>query len=141
MADNVTITAGSGTTVAADDIAGVFYQRVKLAHGADGTATDVSTTAPLPVTQQASTPTVVAVPGSATAVTLLAANTARRGACIFNDSTAALYVKWGAGATTALYTARVAPGQLYELPLPVYTGILTGIWSAAAGNAMITEVA
>ena len=40
MADNVAITAGSGTTVAADDIAGVMHQRVKLSLGADGTAVD-----------------------------------------------------------------------------------------------------
>lgn len=36
MADNVAITEGSGTTIAADEIAGVKYQRVKIALGADG---------------------------------------------------------------------------------------------------------
>jgi hypothetical protein len=40
MADNVAITAGSGTTVAADDIAGVMHQRIKVSLGADGSATD-----------------------------------------------------------------------------------------------------
>lgn len=40
MADNVAVTAGSGTTVAADDVGGVMYQRTKLALGADGSATD-----------------------------------------------------------------------------------------------------
>ncbi len=40
MADNVTITAGSGTTIAADDISGVYHQRVKLSLGADGVAAD-----------------------------------------------------------------------------------------------------
>lgn len=40
MADNVTITAGTGTTVAADDLAGVLYPRVKISLGADGSATD-----------------------------------------------------------------------------------------------------
>ncbi len=42
MADDVAITAGSGTTVATDEIAGRHFQRVKLTIGADGTATDVS---------------------------------------------------------------------------------------------------
>ncbi|MGH9766100.1 MAG: hypothetical protein ACREAB_01595 [Blastocatellia bacterium] len=38
MADNVAITAGSGTTIATDDISGVHYQRVKLVDGTlDGT--------------------------------------------------------------------------------------------------------
>jgi hypothetical protein len=40
MVDNVSITAGSGTAIAADDVAGVLYQRVKLALGADGVAAD-----------------------------------------------------------------------------------------------------
>lgn len=40
MADNVAITAGSGTSVATDEIGGVHHQRVKLGLGADGTAVD-----------------------------------------------------------------------------------------------------
>jgi hypothetical protein len=40
MADNTPITAGSGTSIATDDIGSVFYQRVKVSLGADGTATD-----------------------------------------------------------------------------------------------------
>lgn len=42
MVDNVAITAGSGTTIAADDIgAGVLAQRVKPVWGPDGTGNDV----------------------------------------------------------------------------------------------------
>lgn len=41
MADNVNITPGSGATVAADLINDVYYQRIKLGVGADGTATDL----------------------------------------------------------------------------------------------------
>jgi len=51
MADNVDITPGTGATVAADEIAGVKYQRVKNTYGADGAATDVSRATPFPVTQ------------------------------------------------------------------------------------------
>ncbi|TIX27291.1 hypothetical protein [Mesorhizobium sp.] len=40
MADNVNVTEGTGTVVAADDIAGVKHQRVKMSLGADGSATD-----------------------------------------------------------------------------------------------------
>lgn len=49
MADNVAVTPGSGASVAADEISGVYHQRVKVEFGADGTATDVSAAAPLPV--------------------------------------------------------------------------------------------
>lgn len=61
MADNVAITAGSGTNIAADDVGGVLFQRVKPAFGVDGSATDVSAGAGLPVssgyTEVACTPT------------------------------------------------------------------------------------
>jgi hypothetical protein len=49
MADNVNITPGSGEVVAADEVAGAKYQRVKLTWGADGTANDTSASSPLPV--------------------------------------------------------------------------------------------
>ena len=49
MADNVGYTPGSGATIAADDVGGTLYQRVKLAIGADGEATDASSANPLPV--------------------------------------------------------------------------------------------
>lgn len=49
MADNIAVTAGSGTTVAADDIGSVYYQRIKVTYGADGSATDASPASPLPV--------------------------------------------------------------------------------------------
>lgn len=41
MADNVSITAGSGTVIAADDVTSVFYQRVKLDIGGDGATVPV----------------------------------------------------------------------------------------------------
>ena len=68
MADNVSITAGTGTTIAADDIGGVLHQRVKLSQGADGSATDVSSAAPLQVTlaNTGANATAVKVDGSST---------------------------------------------------------------------------
>lgn len=49
MADNVAITAGSGTNIAADDVSSVFYQRVKLDFGADGASAPATAATPLPV--------------------------------------------------------------------------------------------
>lgn len=55
MTDNVTVQTGigaslpAGTAIATDNIAGLNYQRIKPTFGVDGTATDVSTTSPLPV--------------------------------------------------------------------------------------------
>lgn len=50
MTDNTTLNSGSGgDTIASDDIGGVKHQRVKVQHGADGAATDVSAASPLPI--------------------------------------------------------------------------------------------
>lgn len=50
MADNfATNTASGGETFASDDIGGIQHTRVKVQHGTDGSATDVSTSSPLPV--------------------------------------------------------------------------------------------
>ena len=57
MADNVGYTPGSGATIAADDIGGVLYQRVKLIHGADGIAHETADGNPLPVYQRDSAAT------------------------------------------------------------------------------------
>lgn len=69
MADNVGYTPGVGAEVAADEIGGVLYQRVKVNFGADGSTTDVSAGNPLPV----SLPGSVAVTGPLTDAQLRAA--------------------------------------------------------------------
>jgi hypothetical protein len=50
MADNVGYTPGTGALVAADEIAGVLHQRIKIGVGVDGVAVDVSSANPMPVT-------------------------------------------------------------------------------------------
>ncbi len=58
MVDNVAITAGTGTTIAADDLgAGVLAQRVKPGWGPDGTGNDIDTATgkPLPVQVRSAT--------------------------------------------------------------------------------------
>ena len=49
MSDNIGYTPGTGATIAADNVGGVLHQRVKLTHGADGTATDATEANPLPI--------------------------------------------------------------------------------------------
>lgn len=49
MPDNVAYTPGAGATIAADEIAGVLYQRVKPVTGVDGEAADVSQQNPMPI--------------------------------------------------------------------------------------------
>lgn len=96
------------------------------------------------VAQKAATGTLSNVASSATSVTVLAANSARIGATITNDSSALLYVKFGTTASTTSYTvvlagAASAPFSYYEVPAG-YTGRIDGIWASASGNARVTEI-
>lgn len=72
------------------------------------------------------------VDSSEVTVVLLAANQNRLGASITNDATGDLYVKLAAGAAADSYAVKLGTGDYFELPAPVYPGIITGIWSAAA---------
>lgn len=91
------------------------------------------------VTPSTASATLSNVSSSASNVTLLAANASRKGAAFFNDSTAFLYLKLAATATSSSYTVKMGPSDYYELPNPVYTGIIDGIWASANGAVRVTE--
>lgn len=91
------------------------------------------------VTQKALTGTSSNVAGSASSVTLLAANTARLGATVYNDSTAALYLKLGATASATSFAVKMQPDAYYEVPFGYY-GVVDGIWGSATGSARVTEL-
>jgi hypothetical protein len=90
-----------------------------------------------PATTQTSTTSTVA--GSASSVQLLAHNGGRKGATVYNDSTALLYVKLGTTASTSDFTVKMQPDQYYEVPFD-YVGKIDGIWASATGNARMTEL-
>jgi hypothetical protein len=102
---------------------------------------NVSAAGALSVGPAPGTGTQSSVASSASSVTLLAANAARKQATFFNDSTATLYLLLGTGpASATAYTVQLLPQAYFEIPWPVYTGQVTGIWSAANGNCRVTEL-
>lgn len=81
---------------------------------------------------------------SATSVTLLEANEARRGLHLYNTDANAVYVKFGATATATSFTVKIPADGYWEMPvgfnLPAYTGKIDAIWVAAgSGKMIITE--
>ena len=88
----------------------------------------------------AGTATLSNVSGSASSVELLAANAGRRGAYFYNDSTALLYINFGATASATAFTVLVPPSGFYEMPSPPYTGSIKGIWASATGACRATEL-
>ena len=116
MADNLTI------PVATKDIGGFHHQRV------------------LPTS--AATASVTSVDDNNASVSLLAANSNRISATIFNDSSALLYVLLGTGtASSTNYTAKVYSNGYYEIP-STWQGAVQGIWATDPndGAARITEM-
>jgi len=90
------------------------------------------------------------VASSASSVTLFSAYTADHGRCVFNDSTAVLYLKFGATASAADYTVQIPAGGYFEFPLGgsgiytgqapgIYSGEVDGIWASANGYARLTS--
>lgn len=90
-----------------------------------------------PTTASTATPTNVAA--SASSVALLAANPSRLGAIIVNDSPSKLYAKMGATASTTSFSVLIPANGYWEVPFS-YTGQIDGIWTAANGDARITEL-
>ncbi len=140
MADNTTLNAMSGgDTIADDDIGGVKYQRVKVNYGDDGVAIDASDAKPLPTKQYAANAALTNVATSTTSAQLLPANPDRRGAIVYNDAAATLYVKLGATASTTSYSYAVTPGGTLETPFG-YSGRLDAILASGTGTARVTEL-
>lgn len=86
-----------------------------------------------------STGTSTIVPAAIASTVLLAANPDRKGVIFHSGSTAVLSVKLGADATATDRAFPLGLGDYYELPFG-YTGIISGIWSAADGNLVVTEL-
>lgn|SRR5574341_381631 len=91
-----------------------------------------------------STGALTTVNDTAASATILAANNARKGATIWNDSTSVLYLLLASGTASATNSSvKLNANDIYELPVctgGVYRGVINGIWSAdAAGAARITE--
>jgi hypothetical protein len=95
----------------------------------------------LPVTATVSSGSAVTrVVSSATDVIILAENTARRGASVYNSDANALRLLLAAGTSSATnFSVEMASNTYFEVPFG-YTGALKGIWTAVgAGAAQVTE--
>lgn len=142
VADNVQINLGQGgAVIAADEISSVAYQRIKLIYGADGVNSgDVAAANPLPAAPPyPSVATCSTAAGTTASVTFFSSNASRKGASVFNDSTAVLYLKHGTTAASTDFTAKLNAAEFYELPFPPYTGRIDAIWVSATGTAKLTE--
>lgn len=139
MADNVAITPGSGDSIAADDISGAKYQRIKIIHGADGVNDgDVSSANPLPVTTSGvSTFRTLDLDESEEEIKATAGNV--YGYYFYNASASVRYLKWynatvanvTVGSTTPFRTYPLPPNSAGHISLPYPISFSTAITVAA----------
>lgn len=83
------------------------------------------------------TATVTSVSVSTTVATLSASNAAKSQVIVYNEA-GTLYVKLGAGATSASYSYRLTANTALEIA--GYYGIVTGIKASGTTAALVTEV-
>lgn len=91
---------------------------------------------PVLVTTTTSTPVTV----STTVATIAALNTARKALFIYNDSGRDVFVRLAAGATDSVFTLKMEKDDYYEMPQPIYTGVITAITDAGSGDILVTEL-
>lgn len=83
---------------------------------------------------------VTRVNAATSSTNLLVALGNRSMALFWNDSSSTCYLKFGAGASTISFTWKLASNSGFELPSPIYGGLITAVWDAAVGAMQITEL-
>lgn len=103
--------------------------------------TGADTSVPISARPLSTTSTVTQVAPLTVTQTLLAANTLRMGAIVFNDSASLLYLKLGASASSSSFTVKVQSRGYYELPSG-YAGIVDAVSSSVSGTdqILVTEL-
>lgn len=142
---SVSITPGSGASVDARSQPGGDLRQVVVIGDGDTTPIAPVDGAGLHVHagKTATSPTPARVASAITSTLLLALNAARQGVVVHNDSSADLFVKFGTAASATSYVYKVSSQGHLVLPepgQPLYTGVIHGIWSAAAGAATVNEL-
>lgn len=89
---------------------------------------------------RAGTSNVNAVLGNTINTTVLAANSARLGAYIYNATNRDMFIKLGATASTTSFTTVIGRDEDWEVPSH-YVGIIEAVWSSGvSGSALVTEL-
>lgn len=130
--------AGAWPTLVTDGVDTAEVTNAAPGAGAFGLVVRVAGSISTTIAQPA-TSTVTSVVVAVASTTILAANATRLGAIIWNDS-GTTYVKLGSGASSASFTVRLSNKSEWELPFPVYTGIITGSASAGTNTVLATEL-
>lgn len=83
--------------------------------------------------------TVTPVTISTTSQVVAAENPLRRHLVLMNDSGSVVYVKFGLGATTSNFTARIPANTYYEIPVNAFSGDVSAVRASGTSSLIVTE--
>lgn len=154
MADNVAITAGSGTTIATDDVSSVHYQKIKLVDGTADSSTAIpggsdgllaklgATTANgVDIKMCSSADGSTALTNSAQAIKATAGQF--YGYYIYNPNTVASYVQIYNVASGSVTVGTTNPAMMFAIPAfaVVHLFLPVGVYMSAAISTAATTTA
>lgn len=92
------------------------------------------------ITDKSSSANITSVAGSVTNTSILASNSSRVSATIYNSTNKTMFLALGPTASTTAYTVQIFASSYWELPVS-YTGAISAVWaSGVSGNALVTEL-
>lgn len=148
MASSLPVAIASNQTAIASNLSQVGGSAIALGSTVAASSLPVviaSNQGAIPTYQSNATGTTTSTAVAQATTTILASNTARKGATVYNDSATHAHVKLGSGCTTTDFTLVLQGttsnvGGYYEVPFG-YTGIITAYLGAAGtGNWRVTEI-
>jgi hypothetical protein len=143
MPDNLSARPLAADTLATDYISGAHHLRVKVQHGPDGAAADVSPASPLPVTLQPATGHTLSGSPPASQIVLAAATTYLgveiRETTGSSPASVVLYDSATAASGTVLGTYSLSPGESRDVSCSRVAA--SGIYAAVTGAVQCTVFA
>ncbi len=142
-----TVTANQGTPAAVANAWPIMVtdgtdtaEVVNAAPGAGAFGLVVRIAGSVPTTfAQPATSTVTSVAVAVASTVILASNANRMGAILYNVD-GMTYVKFGTTASNTSFTVRLTANSYYEVPFPVYTGVIEGSAGAGTNTVLATEL-
>lgn len=146
MADNVIVSnapTSANTDIpvrTSETVSGEQIQHVRIDLGT-GSAEEVQEGSLQTKDRTVHSATKSSVVSSASSVELLGNHSSRRGAVFVNLADKACYINFGATASSTSFTYKLAAGGTLEMPSPVFTGHVYGVWETSpTGSIYITEL-
>jgi hypothetical protein len=139
MADNSARTPGFGEEIRTVEKSSAKTGVTIIDRGGSGAESLVSATSGLYVAPEAvaAVATSISLASGTSSVQVLASNTSRRGVMLNNTDEYDCYVKYGTAATSVSFAVKIPAGSYWEMPAPIYTGVIEAVWAGDGSGRLV----